>query len=159
MVYLCAQIRANPYVYEGRPRLKTAYELLMISLDIEKWLHEVPYSNIFNSICNVLQLPLIMVLMNYLMQVSLPFLIVHGEADRVTDPSVSKLLYASAKSVDRTLKLYPNMWHGLTFGEPPENTELVFSDIIAWLGKRSEAVGGCHVEKNERLPTTAYPPH
>nr|ABR16349.1 unknown [Picea sitchensis] len=106
------ELRANPYLYRGRPRLKTAFELLMTSLDIEKRLDEV----------------------------MLPFLIVHGEDDRVTDPSVSKLLYASAKSLDKTLKLYPNMWHGLTYGEPPEHIELVFSDIIAWLGKRSAAV-------------------
>jgi len=103
------KIRANPYVYRDRPRLKTAYELLTISLDIEKRLDEV----------------------------SLPFLIVHGEADKVTDPSVSKLLYASAKSVDKTLKLYPDMWHGLTYGEPAGHIELVFSDIVAWLGIRS----------------------
>jgi len=106
------ELRANPYLYKGRPRLKTAFELLMTSLDIEKRLDEV----------------------------MLPFLIVHGEDDKVTDPSVSKLLYASAKSLDKTLKLYPNMWHGLTYGEPPEHIELVFSDIIAWLGKRSAAV-------------------
>jgi len=106
------ELRANPYLYRGRPRLKTAFELLMTSLDIEKRLDEV----------------------------MLPFLIVHGEDDKVTDPSVSKLLYASAKSLDKTLKLYPNMWHGLTYGEPPEHIELVFSDIIAWLGKRSAAV-------------------
>jgi len=106
------ELRSNPYLYRGRPRLKTAFELLMTSLDIEKRLDEV----------------------------MLPFLIVHGEDDKVTDPSVSKLLYASAKSLDKTLKLYPNMWHGLTYGEPPEHIELVFSDIIAWLGKRSAAV-------------------
>jgi len=103
-----AELRANPYLYRGRPRLKTGFEVLMASLDIEKRLDEV----------------------------SLPFLILHGEEDKVTDPSVSQLLYSSAKSTDKTLKLYPNMWHGLTYGEPPEHIELVFSDIIAWLGQR-----------------------
>ena len=75
------------------------------------------------------------------MQVRFPFLIVHGEDDNVTDPSVSKLLYASAKCSDKTLKLYPDMWHGLTYGEPLEHIDLVFSDIIAWLGERSEEAG------------------
>ena len=75
------------------------------------------------------------------MQVRFPFLIVHGEDDKVTDPSVSKLLYSSAKSSDKTLKLYPDMWHGLTYGEPLEHIDLVFSDIIAWLGERSEGAG------------------
>jgi hypothetical protein len=29
------EIRSNPYCYKGRPRLKTAYELLKVSLDLE----------------------------------------------------------------------------------------------------------------------------
>lgn len=70
----------------------------------------------------------------------MPFLIVHGGDDKVTDPSVSKLLHESACSTDKTFKLYPGMWHALTSGEPPENIELVFSDIIAWLDQRSIAV-------------------
>ncbi|XP_008776304.2 caffeoylshikimate esterase-like [Phoenix dactylifera] len=103
------EIRSNPYCYKGKPRLKTAYELLMVSLDIEKNLN----------------------------QVSLPFLVVHGGDDIVTDPSVSKLLYESASSKDKTFKLYPEMWHALTSGEPLENIELVFSDIVAWLDERT----------------------
>lgn len=75
-----------------------------------------------------------------LQQVSLPFLIVHGGDDKVTDPSVSKLLYESACSTDKTFKLYPGMWHALTSGEPPENIDLVFSDIVAWLDERSISV-------------------
>lgn len=71
----------------------------------------------------------------------LPFLILHGEDDKIADPSASKLVYASAKSTDKTLKLYPDMWHGLAYGEPPEHTELVFSDMIGWLDERSAT--GC----------------
>ena len=70
---------------------------------------------------------------------SLPFIIVHGGDDIVTDPSVSRLLYDTAVSSDKTFKLYPGMWHALTSGEPPESTKLVFSDIIAWLEQRSSA--------------------
>eukprot|EP01018_Ginkgo_biloba_P020833 Gb_12920 [translate_table: standard] len=114
------RIRANPYVYLGKPRLKTGYELLITSMEIEKRLDEV----------------------------TLPFLVLHGEADVVTDPAVSKLLYESAQSFDKTLKLYPDMWHGLTFGEPSEHTQLVFSDITAWLDKRS--TDGC-LEKNNEM--------
>uniref|UniRef100_A0A0A8ZYC2 Uncharacterized protein n=1 Tax=Arundo donax TaxID=35708 RepID=A0A0A8ZYC2_ARUDO len=75
---------------------------------------------------------------NLLHQVSLPFLIVHGGADKVTDPSVSELLYRSAPSQDKTLKLYPGMWHALTSGESPDNIHTVFVDIIAWLDQRSQ---------------------
>ena len=64
---------------------------------------------------------------------TLPFFVLHGEADRVTDPDVSRALYERASSKDKTIKLYPGMWHGLTSGEPDENIENVFADIITWL--------------------------
>lgn len=70
------------------------------------------------------------------MQVSLPFIVLHGGSDKVTDPSVSKLLYESACSVDKTFKLYPDMWHSLSYGELPENLDLVFSDVFNWLEAR-----------------------
>ncbi|XP_057524698.1 caffeoylshikimate esterase-like [Amaranthus tricolor] len=104
------EVRANPYWYTGRPRLKTAYELMNASIDLEKRLNEV----------------------------TLPFLVIHGGDDKVTDPKVSKLLYESAASNDKTFKLYPGMWHALTYGELPENTDILFTDIIEWLRHRSE---------------------
>ncbi|KAK7343272.1 hypothetical protein VNO77_11889 [Canavalia gladiata] len=104
------QIRANRYCYKGRPRLRTGYELFRVSTDIEKRLTEV----------------------------SLPFVVLHGEEDKVTDKSVSKQLYDVASSTDKTLKLYPGMWHGLLYGEPPENLNIVFSDIIGWLEEKCQ---------------------
>ncbi|XP_023547317.1 caffeoylshikimate esterase-like [Cucurbita pepo subsp. pepo] len=103
------QIRENRYCYKGRPRLKTGYELLRISSELEHKLDEV----------------------------SVPFLLLHGEDDRVTDKLVSKQLYDEAVSDDKTLKMYPGMWHGLLYGETPENIDIVFSDIIDWLEKRN----------------------
>ncbi|XP_010693140.2 caffeoylshikimate esterase [Beta vulgaris subsp. vulgaris] len=103
------EARANPYWYTGRLRLKTAHELLNVSNDLEKRLNEV----------------------------TLPFIVLHGEDDKVTDPEVSKLLYESAASFDKTFKLYPGMWHALTFGELPENINTVFNDIIGWLDERT----------------------
>lgn len=55
----------------------------------------------------------------------------------MTDPEVSRALYERASSTDKTMKLYPGMWHGLTSGEPDKNIDAVFTDIIAWLDKRS----------------------
>ncbi|XP_047162958.1 caffeoylshikimate esterase-like [Vigna umbellata] len=104
------EIRKNEYCYKGKPRLRTASELLRISREIEGRLHEV----------------------------SLPFLILHGEEDQVTDKAISKQLHEVAESSDKTLKLYPGMWHGLLYGEPPENLNIVFSDIIGWIEKRSQ---------------------
>ncbi|KAE9611600.1 putative 2-acylglycerol O-acyltransferase [Lupinus albus] len=104
------QIRDNPYYYKGKPRLKTAHELLRTCTEIQQRLHEV----------------------------TIPFLIVHGEEDRVTDTSVSKELYNVASSSDKTLKTYPGMWHGILYGEPPENLNIVFSDIINWLEDKTQ---------------------
>ncbi|KAM0875096.1 hypothetical protein ACQ4PT_037019 [Festuca glaucescens] len=106
------EIQRNPYCYKSRPRLGTAHELLRASLRVES---------------------------EVLTQVTLPFLVVHGGADRVTDPEVSRLLSRESPSTDKTLKLYPGMWHALTSGELPENIDLVFADIIAWLDHRSAA--------------------
>lgn len=116
------EIRSNPNCYKGRPRLKTAKQLLDVSLDLEQRLQEV----------------------------SLPFLIVHGGDDKVTDPSVSKLLYESACSTDKTFKLYEGMWHALTYGELPENVDVVYSDIVAWLDDRV-AMRNSRLENEQKL--------
>ncbi|KAK1286651.1 hypothetical protein QJS10_CPB20g00865 [Acorus calamus] len=103
---------ANRYCYLGKLRLKTGNELLMVSLEVEKNLSKV----------------------------SLPFLIIHGGDDMVINPSVSQSLYDSALSTDKTFKLYPGMWHALTFGESKENIDLVFSDIVSWLDNRATMI-------------------
>ncbi|KAJ7543618.1 hypothetical protein O6H91_09G045200 [Diphasiastrum complanatum] len=103
-----AQIRANPYTYQDKPRVKTVVEMLAASQKLEKNLHEI----------------------------TVPFLVLHGEADTVTDPEVSKALYESAQSSDKTFKLYPELWHGLLSGETDEDINKVFSDIISWLDTR-----------------------
>ncbi|KAL1350984.1 caffeoylshikimate esterase isoform X2 [Arachis duranensis] len=99
------RIRKNTLIYQERPRLKTALEMLRTSMSIEESLYKV----------------------------TLPFFVLHGEADTVTDPDVSGALYERASSKDKTIKLYPSMWHGLTSGEPDDNIDIVFDDIITWL--------------------------
>lgn len=54
----------------------------------------------------------------------------------MTDPSVSNLLYETACSKDKSFKLYPGMWHSLTYGELPENIDVVFEDVTSWLDDR-----------------------
>lgn len=115
------EVRSNVYCYKGKPRLKTGNELLNVSLDIEHNLNKV----------------------------SLPFIVVHGGDDKVTDPSISKLLFESASSTDKTFKLYPGMWHALTSGEPLENIKIVFSDIVNWLDERS-AFGNSRLEREQK---------
>ncbi|MCE7981631.1 MAG: lysophospholipase [Caldilinea sp. CFX5] len=62
-----------------------------------------------------------------------PLLIVHGAADRLTNPEGSKQLYARAGSTDKTLKLYDGLYHEV-LNEPEQ--EQIMAEIVAWLDKR-----------------------
>jgi acylglycerol lipase len=63
----------------------------------------------------------------------LPLLIVQGAADRLVDPEGSKQLYARAGSTDKTLKLYPGLYHEVL--NEPEKEEIM-AEIVAWFDKR-----------------------
>lgn len=65
---------------------------------------------------------------------ALPFLILHGTADQLTDPGGSRALYSQARSSDKTLNLYPGLYHE-TFNEPEK--EQVLNDIVEWLKART----------------------
>jgi acylglycerol lipase len=66
-------------------------------------------------------------------RIKLPLLILHGEADRATKPSGSKLFYETAGAVDKTLKLYPGAFH-----DPLNDTDkgTVIADIKRWIEER-----------------------
>jgi acylglycerol lipase len=66
-------------------------------------------------------------------QFTLPLLIIHGTADKVTRPEGSTEFYERASSKDKTLKLYEGYWH-----DPLNDVgkEAVMSDIRAWIAKR-----------------------
>jgi alpha-beta hydrolase superfamily lysophospholipase len=63
----------------------------------------------------------------------LPLLILHGTKDFSTDPEGSRLLAAHAGSADKTLRLYPGLYHEV-FSEPER--EQVVADLLAWLDAR-----------------------
>ena len=67
-------------------------------------------------------------------ELSLPLLVLHGEADRLTMPGGSKNLYENAQSNDKTIKLYPELYHELVF-EPERQT--VMTDISNWINERA----------------------
>ncbi|KAJ0037302.1 hypothetical protein Pint_21968 [Pistacia integerrima] len=98
----------NVIGYSDQTRLKTGLELLKATNEIEKRLDEV----------------------------SSPLLILHGLADKVTDPSVSQFLYKKASSMDKTLKLYKGGYHCILEGEPDDRIHTVLGDIISWLDAR-----------------------
>ena len=63
-------------------------------------------------------------------QFTLPLLILHGTADKVTKPSGSKEFYEKAGSSDKTLKLYEGYFH-----DPLADIgkQQVMADIQAWI--------------------------
>lgn len=101
--------RNNPRRYAGKPRLGTVVELLKTTAYLEEHLQDVDF----------------------------PFLVIHGDADVVTDPSVSKALYDSARSQDKTIKIYAGMQHSLLQGEYDDNVSIILADISAWLDDRT----------------------
>lgn len=68
-------------------------------------------------------------------QLSVPVLILHGTADRITNPEGSKALFARAGVADKTLKLYEGAFHDLLH-EPEQ--EQVSSDILNWLDTHTQ---------------------
>ncbi len=63
-------------------------------------------------------------------KINLPILVMHGTADRLSDPKGSEILYERVGSRDKTLKRYDGFYHEI-FNEP--GCEQVFADMEAWL--------------------------
>jgi len=63
-------------------------------------------------------------------KISLPIIIVQGKADKLVDPAGSQMLYDKASSKDKTLKMYPGLYHEV-FNEPER--EQVLADVEKWL--------------------------
>ncbi|KAL7130075.1 hypothetical protein ABFS83_13G109300 [Erythranthe nasuta] len=99
----------NPMRYHGKPRLGTVLELLRVTDYVSGKLRDV----------------------------GMPFIVMHGDADVVTDPAVSRELYEMAKSEDKSVRIYEGMMHSLLFGETDENVAIVRGDVLKWLNDRS----------------------
>ncbi|KAJ6868330.1 hydrolase family protein [Populus alba x Populus x berolinensis] len=96
---------SDPLVYTGFIRVKTGYEILRITAYLQQ----------------------------NLKRLRVPFLVLHGAADTVTDPDASRKLYEEASSTDKTIKLLEGFLHDLLF--EPERDEIM-KDIIDWLNCR-----------------------
>jgi alpha-beta hydrolase superfamily lysophospholipase len=64
--------------------------------------------------------------------IKIPLLLLHGEADQLVDPQGSRLMFERVSSPDKTLKLYPGLYHEI-LNEPQYLQVLV--DIEHWLGQ------------------------
>lgn len=99
---------SDPLVYTGAIRVRTGYEILRITSYLQQNLRRL----------------------------MVPFLVLHGTADTVTDPEASQKLYEEASSTDKTLKLLDGLLHDLLF--EPEGEEIM-QDIIEWINGRVES--------------------
>ena len=63
---------------------------------------------------------------------TLPLLVMHGEKDKLTNPEGSKLVNKLAGSPDKTLTIYPGLFHEI-FNEPEQDQ--VLTDLTTWLEK------------------------
>ncbi|KAI3468189.1 hypothetical protein Pfo_024852 [Paulownia fortunei] len=107
---------SDPLVYTGPIRVRTGHEILRISS----------------------------YLMRNFQSITVPFFVLHGTADRVTDPLASQDFYNEAPSKYKDIKLYEGFLHDLLF--EPEREEIA-QDIIDWMEKRLTA---CYHENATR---------
>lgn len=96
---------SDPLVCTGSLRVRTGYEILRITSYLQQNLRKL----------------------------RVPFQVLHGTADSITDPDASQKLYEQASSTDKTIKLYEGFAHDLLF-EPKR--EDITRNIIQWLNSR-----------------------
>ena len=71
---------------------------------------------------------------NRVADIRLPLLILHGGADAMTAPEGSRFLHEHVSSVDKTLHIYPGLYHEI-FNEPERDE--IFATIAQWLDART----------------------
>lgn len=62
--------------------------------------------------------------------ITLPILLMHGEADSLAAPAGSQYLYDHVASVEKQLLLYPGLYHEI-FNEPEQSA--ILNEAIAWI--------------------------
>jgi len=65
----------------------------------------------------------------------LPLLIFHGSADRITSPKASEQFYNSARSSDKTFKLFEGYYHE-PHKDPVPDRDVVIKTVIDWIVSR-----------------------
>ncbi len=67
------------------------------------------------------------------LKVSLPVLFLLSGEDKIEDPEKSKAVFRKIGSGDKTIRVYPEMYHSLPI---ESGREAVFEDIFEWVSKR-----------------------
>ncbi|MBC7885174.1 MAG: lysophospholipase [Saprospiraceae bacterium] len=68
-------------------------------------------------------------------KITLPVLLLHGTEDKLADPLGSRMMYDKVKSEDKTLRLFPGLYHELM--REPEKEE-VMTAICDWINIKSK---------------------
>jgi lysophospholipase len=68
-------------------------------------------------------------------RLTLPLLVLHGSADRLTAPAGSRMVVDRAGSSDKELEIYDGYYHEL-INEPPGDRDAVLSRIAGWIAGR-----------------------
>ena len=71
-------------------------------------------------------------------EVTLPFLLMHGYADRLAQPEASRAFHAAAGSDDKILVLWEGLFHEI-FNEPPDDREEPLERLSGWLDEHARA--------------------
>jgi alpha-beta hydrolase superfamily lysophospholipase len=66
-------------------------------------------------------------------ELTMPLLVLHGSADKMTSPAGSDLVIERSGSADKTQKVYDGLYHEI-FNEPEQ--DLVLGDVAGWLKAR-----------------------
>ncbi|HJZ86935.1 MAG TPA: lysophospholipase [Polyangia bacterium] len=102
-----ADMTHDPLVFQGSGPARTAAQLLSAIRHIQHSMEEL----------------------------TLPVLLLHGRADKLTNPEGSQEMYRRAGSTDKTLKLYEGYYHDLL--HEPERAR-VEGDLVQWLTARAQ---------------------
>ncbi|EYB68790.1 alpha/beta hydrolase [Deinococcus phoenicis] len=102
--------RADPHIFQGKVPALTAASMLRLSGEL--WSHYARWT--------------------------LPTLVVHGTADRLTDVNGSRRFVEAIPAPDKTLHLVEGGYHELLNDESRED---VLGWILAWLRERTEGAG------------------
>ncbi|KAK6127793.1 hypothetical protein DH2020_038502 [Rehmannia glutinosa] len=105
---------SDPLVFTGSIRVRTGYEILRITAHLQQNLNRL----------------------------TLPFFVLHGTADSITDPEGSRKLHEEACSADKTIKLYRGLLHDLLF--EPEKEEVTQTAAPAFQVRFNFVVPGCN---------------
>ena len=96
------RIEEDPLYYKGKLRVRTGYQSVLGIRQVREGLG----------------------------QLQLPLLVLHGSDDKIISPKASEAVYAGVSSPDKTLKIFPGLWHEIL--NEPERRQ-VLELILGWL--------------------------